>query len=164
LLAAAFVPLPIFVAGLLLARYQPLYTKPWLLGIATGLGVWALVMFAVGRVVRGRSDSLRRFFTFAVLLLFPVPLLTVTLLFHYNGAYDTTPAVDHASKVERVWYSQAKNAHRTYYIAATGWEGDAPVKIRVPNAVAAQLTVGQPVTITTGAGKLGWEWLRGYRF
>jgi hypothetical protein len=163
LAAALFVPLAIIVSALLGEGWGPIHFGPKLIAVATGLVLWALVVVAIGRVVRGRSDSLRRFFTLALLLLVPVPMLTAALLFYCNGALDSSPAIDHATKIERVWFEQTKNAHRTYYVDAAGWDGNGPVKVRVPNDVATQLTVGQPIVVTTGAGRLGWEWMRGYR-
>jgi hypothetical protein len=165
LVAAACVPVPIFVAGLLLSRYRPIHTQPWLVAGAAGLGVWAVVMVAIGRVVRGRSDSLRRFLMLAMLLLFPVPMLTVTLLFNYNGGYDHSPMSEHITTVERVKFSQSKNGHRSYYVVVKGWDsGGRPVDVSVPSSVARQVQPGQSAVITTGAGRLGWEWLIDYRF
>jgi len=130
-----------------------------LVGIGGGLALWVLVTLAAARGLRGRSTSLAEIVFVAVVALFLVPPSTYWAVCWANRELDTSPAVDHRTRITRSWTTRNKSSYG-YHVEVTSWRpGHATEELGVPSSFAAGATEGRGLVVTTHAGRLGWEWV-----
>jgi hypothetical protein len=119
-----------------------------------------VILVLVGaRILRGRSDSLRRVGLLTFLTLGTVPLASYTALVHINSALDESPVMEHTTKILRAWTTKPKNT-KYYHIEIASWRaGEATITLDVSSTFASRATVGRTLTVRSHAGRFGWEWI-----
>jgi hypothetical protein len=162
LLSAIALMGPCFLLLALQARHGPVRARPQLTCLGIGIVVLVVVALVLARAMRGRSDSLRHYAITLMLLTIALPFGVMGVLFWINHALDNGPRTAHATHVAQVWASR-KGTQVFWAASAADWRGHGAFTLEgMPSPTAEQLRVGQPITIRTGSGRLGWEWLAGY--
>jgi hypothetical protein len=141
---------------------SPLGHNAMLVGFGSGLALWAMLMPLTFKLLRGRSDSLRRIATVAVTTLFLLPFASFEILCWANRSYDKSPGIDNPSKIVRAWTTRPKS--RTYYHIelAPLRRGEVEVSLDVSETFFKKATVGRNIVVTTHAGRFGWEWVESF--
>jgi hypothetical protein len=149
--------------ALVFLKRMPLDGSATLVGIGAGLGLWVLFAIALVRVVRGKSDSLRRAGLMGLPTLFLIPMATLSALVWANRELDTSPLVDHPTTITRTWSTRQKST--TYYhLDVASWRpGERVQSLNVSPAFYSRSKLGSGIVVTTHAGKLGWEWVDSFR-
>jgi hypothetical protein len=148
---------PVLFLGI--AGNAPIDHTPRRIGILGGLALWALLTLLLGRLMRGRSDSLRRVALFSFGLLIAVPFGLYGAIAWTNRSLDTSPAVDHTTTITRVWSERHKNS-TSFYVEVASWRpGEETVQLSVSSTFASNANPGLGIVVTTHAGHLGWEWV-----
>lgn len=130
--------------------------------IAAGALVWVLLVLVAAAFHRGGPDSLLRVIIAALMNLW-LPFLTFFFLRSANVRLDESQAVAHAATVSRLWTTTTKEGPRCW-VALTSWRtGEDVVELDPPCLITNELRPGDQATVITHAGKLGWEWVAGYR-
>jgi len=141
----------------------PLDVNAKFVGFGGGLALWTLVMVGAIKLLRGRSDSLGRIGALLITTLIILPWGSYEVLCWANKTFDTSPGVSHATKVVRTWTSNSKS-NTYYHVDVAPWRPEAQiVTLNVSAAFAQQARPGRGITVTTRAGRLGWEWVDMFR-
>ncbi len=148
--AVAIVLFPVYA---IIHADPPIDASATVAAVGCGVALWILATLGAARVVRGRTTSLAKVVAFAATSLFVFPPGGYWAVCWANRALDTSPAVDHATTVTR--------SHGYHFEVASWRPGHAPVELT--QSLAVPVTIGRRLVVTTHAGKLGWEWVDGYR-
>ncbi|MCX5808415.1 MAG: hypothetical protein NTX36_03415 [Proteobacteria bacterium] len=109
--------------------------------------------------LRGSSRSHKVFFTAAAIFTVAFIVSTMGGMVFANGYLDATEPVTHRVQIIGKYYKTHKSS-RTYYITFPSWtKPGEPNNIRVESGFYRSLRRGESVTIRTGKGFLGYEWL-----
>jgi hypothetical protein len=140
------------------ANYRPLDWSPWLWGWALGAVAWVFWIPICGRLVRGRSDSMRNFLISVILFVFGLPIIGGGAFVFANGFFDSSPPVPHVTRVTRQWTSRSKNS-TNYHTEVQGWRpGDVGIHFGGSGFYHSKKQ-GSPVTVISKAGAFGYEWI-----
>ncbi|HYF49772.1 MAG TPA: hypothetical protein VEJ63_10225, partial [Planctomycetota bacterium] len=115
----ALVGLLIFT-GIASDNYPPLDWGPWTVGWACGAGAWLLWLPLCGRLVRGRSNAMRHFIISMLLMTIALPTGGAGTVVFLNGYLDSSPQVQHQTRVVRQWTTRSKNS-TNYHTEVAGW-------------------------------------------
>ncbi len=131
-------------------------------GLGGGLAVAVAVVLAGVAAWRGQSDGLRRVAAVAVAGLLAGPVSGYAAVCWANQQLDTSPAVDHATKVTDKWVAERRGARSRIEVAS--WRpGEPGVVVAVTPALVGRVMRGDTVVVVSHAGRLGWEWVDGCR-
>lgn len=120
--------------------------------------LWIAFTVAIVALMRGRSTAFRDVVLAAGLGLFSVPLGVNSLVTTVNGALDRSPPLQRPGVVVKRWYSSGKTT--TYYLQIRPDDGSRPhYQLSVASSLYHQVSQGSRITMTTHAGRLGYEWL-----
>ncbi len=139
--------------------YPPVTGDVYLLAVPVGASLVVVALLLLALAVRGRSTSFRVFVMVGALIVYAVPCYTVGAFLGINGAGDISKPALRPSRVVDRWATTGKNAGRHLRLAGLR-RGDAPFELEVDASTYDKLAAGNAVVVTTGAGALGWEWIR----
>jgi hypothetical protein len=142
----------------------PLDARALPLSVAAGVMVWAVCMSAAVPLLRGRANSLHLVTSLGVVSLALLCGTSVLAGRWINQAYDTSPALDHSTRIADKWRTTHKKSNRIdFHIDLAPWKsGGANVTLDVTEDFSENATVGSAMVVTTHVGKLGWEWIEKY--
>jgi hypothetical protein len=135
-------------------------TQPVIGGLGAALGLsaatWLLPVLAGIALLRGRSDAHHRALILALTGL-SLPVLTFGALRRANVDLDESAPVGHVTTVTRTYSYAMKRGVRCLVTFAPWRKGEEALEIDAPCPLTSQLRAGDRVTVTTRAGRLGWE-------
>jgi hypothetical protein len=152
-----------FVGILVFSVPAPMPGPARIIGLTAGLAVALLVVGLGVRLLRGRSDSFGRIGWLAFTVLVLVPWGSYELACWANQDLDQSPGTDHLTKVVSVWTSKTKS--RVYYhVDVASWRpGERVLSMGVSSTFADKAKPGREIIVVTHEGRLGWEWISGFR-
>ena len=134
-----------------------------LIGLGGGLVLWALVVLGLARLFRGKSGRDAAPARLRVRGPARRPHGAYAALVRANRALDDSPAVDHATRITRVYTTQGKG-NVFHHVEVAPWRrGEATVTFVVESWFATKAAAGKKIVVTTHAGRFGWEWWDDYR-
>ena len=138
--------------------YPPVTGDLYEVALPVAGGLYLAAVIVLGLVVRGHSDSLRVFLLLAGVLLFLLPCYTVSAFVGINGALDGATPARHPSRILERSVTHGKNP--TCHLRFAGLRrGEEAVEVKLPVARCDAFAQGDAITVSTGAGALGWEWI-----
>lgn len=138
-------------------RWETMDNEALRLGALIGLACWVLSLPVSLLVLRGHSTSLRSFLITVLCNLWGLPILGMTLLLSFNGAFLDTPVESTRVQVIRSWAS--KGSKSTTYSLEVVAPGEAPTQISVESRIYYRFLSPQPARLEFRTGRLGWRML-----
>jgi hypothetical protein len=152
--------LALFCAMQWLGPAAPIDPEARLLGLGGGLAIALLVVPAIGLAVRGRWDSASRFVCFSITALLVLPMGLYTGLCCANELLDDSPPVRHTARVVHVRVGKGP----TTYVELASWRADGrSADLTTTYDVSNPAEKTGKMTVTTRAGRFGWEWVVSFR-
>jgi hypothetical protein len=139
--------------------YPPVTTDLYRVAVPVAAGLFAGAVLVAALAVRGHSDSLRTLGILSAVLLYALPCYTVGAVLGINGALDDSAPARRRSRVVERWATYGKRAAYHLRLAPLR-RGEDAVVTEVDRPTYAELAQGDAVTVVTGEGALGWEWLQ----
>lgn len=159
----AFDALGVAVMAVSWAQWPLLDGWPSGVGALAGLLAVPFQILALIPFLRGRATSFRNFAIAAGISLIGLPLLGAGLVVGANGALDRSAPTVHATTVTRTYTTRHKNS-TSYHVEVRSWRaGETTHTFDVGYGFYAGVESKSPVTVTTRAGRFGWEWLVGLK-
>jgi hypothetical protein len=155
-LVAGFSALGVAVAAK--NAFPPIGTAFYEVVVPAGVGLFVALVPVAALVLRGRSDSLRRLGIAVGVGAYVVPCYTAAALVTINGALDASRPARAESRVLARWVTSGKSPERKLRLA--GIRGGEGLELTVDRGLYERLAEGDPVTVVTGDGALGWRWVQ----
>lgn len=164
------VPIFLLVAGIVglvmgLTTFSPLDEGKVILdSLKYSIPLLILFLWFAVQLLRGRSSSHRELMGVFILSIFAFIIAGMGGEMTLNGWLDKSKPVIHEVKVINKYYTRNKNSY-TYHVVLESWRKDRySEKLTVRRGYYDNVDPGQStMSITTKAGKFGFEWLVEYR-
>lgn len=139
--------------------FRPLDDAWYQVAVPAGFGVLVALLPAAAIVLRGKSDSFRSFVVAAAVGAYVVPCYTAAALLVVNGVLDVSKPVRRPARVTRRWQTTGKGTHLHLEIQLP-WRRGELLELDPGADLFGRLANGQAITVTTGEGALGWQWIQ----
>jgi len=113
------------------------------------------------QLLKGYSSSHNDFLAVLIFCLFGFPISGWGFETFYNGKYDTSLSTFHEVYIIEKTYSSSKNG-KTYYAVTESWRKNGQEKIKISWQEYESISEKNMMRVETGAGKMGFEWLKNY--
>ena len=154
LCAAGFGPALVLRAQ---ATYQPVATSIYVAALLVALGAWIAIVCRLHLRIRGRSNSFGELIVWAALIALALPGGTIGAFIACNGAFDGSSPRERRALVARRWTESGE--HAADHVDLAGLRGDDVIDVTLKEGQP-PLDSGLHVSVETGTGALGWEWIR----
>lgn len=151
--------------GLFSLEYPPLrWGQLWLAVLPVALMLWLGFAWFSAWLLHGHSRSHDHWIGIATASLLALPLGTLGGLGWYNGKMGAKDSIEHQALIVDK-QATTRKGRTTYTVYVRDWRRpDDTLSFRVESGAYAQASVGQSkVLIVTHDGRIGIEWLQGYR-
>ncbi|MGK3991096.1 hypothetical protein WME99_49065 [Sorangium sp. So ce136] len=154
-LAVVATPVVLGAALAALGTFPPQRATLPFIGLASGLGLWALIRPLLALHVRGHSRAYRYYLALAVMTFIDLPALGCALAVGINGAADRSPEDKQVGVIATIRQVHNDDGNKTD--TTTRWL-DGSTSSHMFDDPAHQLRVGDPVVIVRRAGFFGFAW------
>lgn len=145
-----------------LFRFSPVRTSDlFLRALPVFVVGFPVFMFLALLLLRGTSRSHYAWRDLAIVGLILFPVGSLGAIAFLNGLLDDAPAVEHDSRILRKYTTRSRNS-TTYHIECDSWRDPGETEdFSVSSTDYGAVIEGQSrLVVTTGAGRLGMEWIK----
>lgn len=159
LLPTMVVPTLAFIFAMVAAQLSHLVrSRGIMLSLFAGALLWLPVAFLLGRAMRGRSDSFRRFLWVGIPLLVTLMCAAAGALPLLNDRLDGERPTVHDLRITRRYITRSKS-NTYYHVHVEGYDGGGDFELPRAQAYYDQVRVGDVMAVEVHPGALGWAWV-----